>query len=180
MKSIFSQLKAQGKVTFNVLFVCSGNICRSPMAEILYEKINQEDPLPYFSNVHIKSAAVVYQWNGRMDNYAEMALREEFHIPQARLNQFKSCHIRVDHSRFQNATLIITMEEYHIHDIPAEYHSKTYTLRQLATGREGDVDDPYGGGLTLYKATATEIFELLQQLHQKIKQSLKWISGVAY
>ncbi|MHA1267186.1 MAG: arsenate reductase/protein-tyrosine-phosphatase family protein [Candidatus Helarchaeota archaeon] len=172
MESIIQNIIKQKKKTFSVLFVCSGNICRSPMAEILYEQIVQSDPLPSFDKVISRSAGVVYQWSGGMDDYAESVLREFYQISKSRLNAFRSCHIRRDSRRFQEADLIITMEQSHLYDIPAEYHRKTFTLKEAATGVSGDVEDPYGGNLATYHATAKEIHQLLKLFHHKIKSIL--------
>lgn len=40
----------------NVLFVCLGNICRSPMAEVMFKKMVQDDNLQ--NKIHASSAAI--------------------------------------------------------------------------------------------------------------------------
>ena len=170
MESIIKDIKERGQKTLYLFFICSGNICRSPMAEILCEQILRQDPLPYFDEVIIKSGAVVYSWTGSMDDSAESVLRSHYKIPQARLNQFSSCHINRDSSRCRDADLIITMETYHAHHIPEQFRAKTFTLRELAIGSIGDVDDPYGGDLSTYKATAEEIYDYLLLFLKKLKK----------
>jgi protein-tyrosine-phosphatase len=140
------------------------------MAEILCELILQQDPLPFFEKIIIKSGAVIYSWTGSMDDQAEEVLRRFYKVPQARLNQFNSCHINRDPSRCQDADLIITMEDYHKHHIPEMFRSKTFTLCELAINTVRDVDDPYGGNLSTYKATAEEIYDYLQLFLAKIRR----------
>ncbi len=169
MESILNGIKIKRQKTIYLFFICSGNICRSPMAEILCESILQQDPLPFFEETIIKSGAVTYSWTGRMDNYAEAVLKQFYRISQKRLDQFKSCHIDRDPSRCRDADLIIVMEQYHIPRIPKQYQSKTFTLSELATGVPRDVDDPYGGSISDYKETAIEIYGYLQQFLKNLR-----------
>ena len=50
--------------TISVLFVCTGNICRSPMAEFAMKKIVEDMGIK--ENFHIESAAITTEeiWNG--------------------------------------------------------------------------------------------------------------------
>ncbi|MHA1132640.1 MAG: arsenate reductase/protein-tyrosine-phosphatase family protein [Candidatus Helarchaeota archaeon] len=134
MESILKATQERGQKTLNLLFICSGNICRSPMAEILFEKMLQRDPLPFFDEVVIKSGAIVYSWTGKMDDYA------------------------------------ITMETYHVRQMPEDFRSKTFTLCKLAIGTDCDVDDPYGGNLATYKATAEEIYDYLLLFLKRLRK----------
>ncbi|MHA1275657.1 MAG: arsenate reductase/protein-tyrosine-phosphatase family protein [Candidatus Helarchaeota archaeon] len=170
MESILKATQERGQKTLNLLFICSGNICRSPMAEILFEKMLQRDPLPFFDEVVIKSGAIVYSWTGKMDDYAEEVLRKYYKIPQDRLNRFQSCHLNRDRKRFEEADLIITMETYHVRQMPEDFRSKTFTLCKLAIGTDCDVDDPYGGNLATYKATAEEIYDYLLLFLKRLRK----------
>ncbi len=172
MESIIQTIKNSHQTSLYLYFICSGNICRSPMAEILCEQLIEQQPLPYFETVISKSGAVLYSWTGSMDDSAEAVLRKYYNIPQARLNQFNSCHIDRDPSRPRDADLIITMEASHVHHIPARYRPKTFTLCELATGNVSDVDDPYGGSLKMYQATAAEIYDYLKIVLNKIRDIL--------
>ncbi len=46
----------------NVLFVCLGNICRSPMAEVMFKKMVQDDNLQ--NKIHVSSAAISVEEQG--------------------------------------------------------------------------------------------------------------------
>ena len=172
MEPILQNIKDSKQKNLYLFFICSGNICRSPMAEILCEQLIAQDPLPYFENVTIKSGAVTYSWTGRMNDSAEAVLRKHYNVPQARLNQFNSCHIDRDPTRCQEADFIITMEVFHVRRIPSQFRSKTFTLCELATGTVCDVDDPYGGNLTIYQATAAEIYNYLKAFLNKMRDIL--------
>ncbi|NVM30868.1 MAG: hypothetical protein HWN65_18655 [Candidatus Helarchaeota archaeon] len=172
MEPILQNIKNNGQKTLYLFFICSGNICRSPMAEILCEQILEREPLPYFEAVIVKSGAVVYHWTGSMDNYAETVLKKYYDVPQTRLNQFNSYHIDRDPTRCQEADFIITMEAFHVRHIPPQFRSKTFTLCELATGTIRDVDDPYGGNLATYKTTAEEIYNYLQLFLNKLRNEI--------
>jgi protein-tyrosine phosphatase len=171
MQKIIEKIKAKKQKSLYLLFICSGNICRSPMAEILCEKLLQQFPLPFFKDIIVKSAAVTYSWTGGMSHEAALVLNEFYQIPQTRINQFKSCHIDRDASRCRDADLIIVMEQYHISGIPEPYKSKTFMLSEVSIQKKLDIDDPYGGSLTGYKAVADEIFYYLQEFLKNLRIS---------
>ncbi|RCK12954.1 hypothetical protein DT075_07540 [Bacillus licheniformis] len=56
----------------NILFVCTGNTCRSPMAEALFKSAAAEKNL----DVSVKSAGLFAPENGKASLYAVEALFE--------------------------------------------------------------------------------------------------------
>jgi protein-tyrosine-phosphatase len=140
----------------NILFVCTGNTCRSPMAEAI---LNHKT-----TDIHVKSAGVfAVDGNPTSKNTVE-ALREE--------------GIRVEHysqllteELVDWATCILTMTQSHkqlVLDRFPQAITKTHTIREYATNVQGDVIDPFGGPLSIYRKTYAELTELADVLISKI------------
>lgn len=140
-----------------LVFVCTGNTCRSPMAEIFYRSMNLDDEIEVFSRglvVHfsepINPKAVTVLNNHELD----------FNSHVSRLWKAEEC------DRF---TLILTMTESQKKKICSEYEveSFVYTLTDYA-GESGDVVDPYGGSIMDYEECFGEISRLVRKAAYRI------------
>jgi protein-tyrosine-phosphatase len=141
----------------SILFVCSANQCRSPMAEVLFRQLLEEKGETDAWRVE---SAGVWAFHGAkatqnaQDVVAERGLDLSGHRSQpaepALLKQFD---------------LIIVMELEHKHMLqegnPA-LADRILTLRELV-GDRGDFADPVGGSIEVYEAAAEEIYDLLRE-----------------
>jgi protein-tyrosine phosphatase len=121
-----------------VLFVCTGNICRSPTAAGVFAHFVREAGLE--DSIHVESA-------GTHDYHAGEApdKRAQEH---ARLRGYDLSALRARQVRkkdFETFDLVVAMDRGHLeilqHNCPPEHQDK---LRLLLKGR--DVPDPYYGG----------------------------------
>ncbi|MEI4790024.1 low molecular weight protein arginine phosphatase [Bacillus sp. FJAT-53060] len=146
----------------NILFVCTGNTCRSPMAQALFASIANEKGL----RVTVKSAGIFVSGAGKASPQAVEALFEKS-IP---LNHSSS---KLTENLLHEADYVFTMTIQHkqlIVEQFADAQEKIFTLKEFATGTEGDVSDPFGGSLSIYQETRDELEALLYQLAEKFKQ----------
>ena len=139
----------------SILFVCSANQCRSPMAEVLFKQLLEENG--EVDEWRVESAGVwAYQGAKATQNaqivMAERGLNLERHRSQltdpALLNQFD---------------IIIVMEEEHkvvLQERNPNLTERIMTIRELVGGT-GDFDDPVGGSEKVYRQAAEAIFNLL-------------------
>ena len=129
-----------------ILFVCTGNTCRSPMAEmIMKEKLKHYK----MKDVTVESAGLQVFAPEPMNELAELALKSR-KIPFGR---HKSKQITYDLVR--DADYIITMTEAQKKALGSEY--KVLSARDLIGE---DISDPYGCTLIEYKECA----EMLDKL----------------
>ena len=141
-----------------ILFVCTGNTCRSPMAEAILRKMN----LP---GVEVKSAGV-FAMNGNEASRHAQTVLDENQISHQHQSTF------LTKAEVDWATHIVTMTNGHrstiINTFP-EVASKTFTLKELAGIGVGDVGDPYGGSVDIYRVTFSEIKEAIEKMMDRMK-----------
>ena len=154
-----------------ILFVCTGNTCRSPMAEGLMRRLAQERGV----NVEVRSAGVAAMQGATISPHAQTILRAQgvYDVPLA---------TRLDADQVQWADLILTLTGRHkdyIHQYFPKAQSKTYILQEYIAQQQRpqneqqedsvdfDILDPYGGSIQDYQVTAAQIESALHRLlHQ--------------
>lgn len=145
----------------NVLFLCHGNICRSPMAEFVFKDMAKDYA------VHIESKAVSAEEIGNPIYPKAAATLRRHGIPfgDHRARQIT----RADYAAFD---YIVVMEEYNLprlrRIIGEDTDRKVSRLRDF-TATPGDIEDPwYSGNFETVFEQITEGCEaLLEQLKRK-------------
>ncbi|MFK4998783.1 low molecular weight protein arginine phosphatase [Bacillus sp. N9] len=127
----------------NILFICTGNTCRSPMAEAIYNHLTPD-------SASAKSAGV-FAMEGANAASHSIAVLEENGIA---INHTSK---NVSETDLTWADLILTMTNAHkellIGQFPIMAH-KVFTLKEYANQTNGenvDVFDPYGGDMDVYR-----------------------------
>lgn len=147
----------------NILFVCSGNTCRSPIAKAIFQKmIVEDDRLRGWVNVD--SAGIFAIDGSPASNMAKEVVREF----GASLDTHRAKSINDELVEW--ADLILCMEPDHIAFLLEDYEDildKVYLLTEYVDV-EGYVPDPYGEDIHEYRETARLIYGLLTKLKNKI------------
>lgn len=165
-----------------ILFVCTGNTCRSPMAMYIFIKMaaSQNDRFDY----EAASAGLAVSAVSPPSENAVLAVRELFGIDIS-LHRSR----QISREDVEGAYLILTMTLSHKNYILSLFpnaYQKVYTLKEYSYGtgssagstknasaeiRDMDVADPYGENLLTYKLSAGEIADAVGNLFKKIKNS---------
>lgn len=136
-----------------VLFVCTGNTCRSPMAEAILKNKAIE-------NIEVRSAGVFAMGGSQASPHAKAVLQEN-DIPE----QHSSAMLSETDIKWAN--YIFTMTEGHKNTVVNLYPAaadKTFTLKEFAGSIERDIVDPYGGSIEIYRATFKDIHSAIEKI----------------
>lgn len=126
-------------MTINVLFVCLGNICRSPMAEAVFKKLVDEAGLA--DNFQIDSAGTGDWHVGEKAHPGTRAILAQHNI------QYNGRSRQITAQDMANrSSYIITMDQSNSNDLRRTFGSHPNQHRLLDFAREtavSDVPDPY-------------------------------------
>jgi len=145
----------------HVLFVCFGNICRSPLAEAIARQKADERGL----SITFESAGVGAAGGGAATPEAEQVAREH----GLDLSSFGSR--RIDGELLGRADLVLTMTADQLGRVRSLGVRRAHLLTEFGSGSGGDVADPIGAGVSTYRATydqlASEIELVLDRLERE-------------
>lgn len=142
-----------------VLFVCTGNMCRSPMAEAIFKA---RMPAAWGNRIHVSSAGTG-AWEGQpASQFAVEVLRDEgidLSSHRARL---------LTREMVESSDVVVAMTRLHwdtIRSIAPEADAEIVVLGELDSGRVSpDIEDPIGGDRSVYEQTRDKLNGLIRQL----------------
>jgi len=144
-----------------ILFVCTGNLCRSPMAEgFLRARLEENKGGDY----RVRSAGTWAVEEARASRNAVYVMAEH----GIDLGTHRAHLLTIED--VQEADLILAMAQEHADAITSqlpEDQDKVRLLTEVA-GRTGDVEDPYGANLGIYQETADQISWLINEAFDEI------------
>lgn len=138
-----------------ILFVCTANICRSPMAmALLRDRIGR---MGLADQVAVASAGIWAQ-NGRAASREGISLLADREISLA---EHRSQPMTA--ALLEQADIVLVMEEAHrrsLFYVAPHLLGKVFLLTEMA-GEYDDVEDPYGGTNDDYRRTIATLDRLL-------------------
>jgi protein-tyrosine-phosphatase len=148
-----------------MLFVCTGNICRSPVAEFLAEGIARESGLSLrASSAGVEAEIGKGMTPGAARTLASRGVRGSNHIARQLSGDMLAAADEVYALTRQHKAVIIAR-------FPA-HSAKIKVLREAAGLPDADVEDPYGESDAVYEECAARIqeaVEILIRRHSHVK-----------
>lgn len=134
----------------HILFVCTGNTCRSPLAEAIAREVLKERGITAITVASAGTSA--YDGAAASDGSLLVALEHGVDLGDHRARQLTSDLVRA-------ADLILVMGPHHVDRVEAlGGEGKAHLLAQYASrGTPRAINDPFGGDLTMYRSTYEEL-----------------------
>jgi glycine hydroxymethyltransferase len=136
-----------------LLFVCTGNVCRSPMAEGIARELTRDDPAIQVQSAGIGAAS------GQTPSTHSVHVMDELDIDISRLRSKPITRDIVDQS-----DIILVMTYGHLDSMLMLYPQaaeKTFLIREFEENLpldEREVDDPIGQSEAVYRRTRDQIY----------------------
>lgn len=152
-----------------IMFICTGNICRSAMAEKLLKKKLKDNEI---KNVEVYSCGV-YAYDGEVSTWeAKTVMMDEYAID---MSDHRATNIR--NSKIKDMDLVLCATQKHKRDVFEMYprlEGKVFTMKEYVNYDRKfhdkiDIKDPWGYDIETYRSCVAEIDECLELLIQKIK-----------
>ncbi len=145
-----------------VLFVCTANICRSPMAEALFNALAEDKGL----GVRARSAGVAALKGEPIAPNAREALEEVGVYPKDHRAR------QVSAGMLEEADLVLAMTPRHVAELRRAFgdSSRARTLPEYASGASGEkgIPDPYGSPMSSYRTSVRQLFGYVDLLLDRL------------
>lgn len=151
-----------------IMFICTGNICRSAMAEAYMKKRIAEEKL----DIEVNSSGI-YAEEGDGASYLAKETMEEYGVD---LSAHKATNTRK--SNVETRDIILCATNGHkqlLLQMMPNLNGKVYTIKEYAYGKECenlDISDPWGYDITVYRKCATQIVQAIEKIIEKEKNNL--------
>lgn len=152
-EGFLSRAAVERTMTRSVVFVCTGNTCRSPMAEVLFrrhlaERLGLDEEGLAAAGWRISSAGVAAGQGGAAAENARQVASERGADLSAHLSQPVTAEL------VEAAELLVPLTENHAYGILDRFPEADDKILLLDPS---GVPDPFGGSLELYRKTADHI-----------------------
>ncbi len=154
-------------MSMTVLLVCTGNTCRSVMAQGILQELLKE--MGEEGSFQVLSAGVAASLGGEASEEAVLVLEER----GIELGRHRSRPVTED--LLSSADLILTMTGSQRDIIQRLYpraKGKTFSLKEYVK-EAGDIEDPIGMPVAVYRRTAKQLERLLLKAAKKILKDME-------
>ena len=135
-----------------ITFVCTGNTCRSPMAESIATALLPDDSI---------QSRGLFAMDGQSITPEALEVILENNLPEPSVSQiFSQDDLKSD--------LILTMTNSHKRQLISQFGTEypIYTLCEYVS-ETGEIDDPFGGSIDTYRHTFNQLYFLISKLEHE-------------
>ena len=132
-----------------IIFVCTGNTCRSPIAESIATALLPNDSI---------QSRGLFAMNGQSITPEALEVILENNLPEPSVSQiFSQDDLKSD--------LILTMTNSHKRQLISQFGTEypIYTLCEYVSETD-EIDDPFGGSIDTYRHTFNQLYSLISKL----------------
>jgi protein-tyrosine-phosphatase len=163
-----SRLKKQKRERKKVLFVCTANVCRSPMAERLFARAIEQSEIT--QNI-VSTSAGLSAMDGDKASQNSIDACEELGLD---INDHRSAGL--SRTTLQEASVVFCMTESHralinmYFELPQGY--PIYLMREFIEGESKELPDPYGQDIDVYRQCRDRMLECMPSLINWVEKNL--------
>ncbi len=144
-----------------VIFVCTGNTCRSPMAEVIFKNFLCD------MEMEVTSRGLVVLFPEPSNPKAGLVLRNHNLVLENHISR------QLESKDIDEETLVLTMTESQKYKVIEEYGTdNVFTVKEFAN-EEGDIVDPYGGDLMDYENCYIDLARLIKKTVIKLNGDME-------
>ena len=142
----------------NIIFVCTGNTCRSPMAEGIFKNLLKDT-----DNINVASRGIA-ACEGEFASENSIKATSELGVD---ISKHRAHMLTLDD--IKKSDYIFTMTQSHataIKNSLPQYSDKVFSIKEFAEC--DDISDPYGGDIDLYRKCSFQISDSVTKIYHKL------------
>lgn len=149
-----------------IMFICTGNTCRSAMAEGILKKLLEDRGI---TDVEVFSSGLYASTGEYSPDEAIRVMQEDYNV-----NILQHQSINTKDSDIENMDLILCATHAQLTTLEYRYPDldhKIFTIKEYAYGPEvesKDIQDPWGYPIEVYKECAKEIYDAMLKILDNI------------